>query len=501
MRLTLTGLACCALMWCLFATVAAQDAPPAPAKHDTAVGKFTDLGLNAQGYRELRREIDGAVMVLVPSGYFEKQNYVGNPSFDGGAFQLRTDAFLIDKYEVTNAQVVKYLKTLGSLQVDGDSAMVGNKLMARAETWGLRIADGKVKVGDGLDDYPSVGTTGDLAVAYAKWVGGDLPWGFEWEKAAAGPSGLTFPWGEARVDSTRANSFLHGPKHPMPVGSFADGISPYGCFDMAGNVYDRCYWFETDKQIDPKAKPNMIRGGSWVSPHWANLRCVDRCAQPMDVAEGSVGFRCVIREPKVLADIGVKTPPALRIHDDVDTAFAEAEARNVPILLFLAYETCGQCDRTRAQVFTDKKFIQYINENAVLLVGHNPGHGLDDPVEPDEGSSILYPGCQAENLRETFDYFCRTVNTRVVPRQISEFGISPGEFVLNPHLELQERPDQMVLVGEDKLPKSGNSAQGFIDAIKLAQQQLGTGQSRTDFVAGKPGPKTSWVPPQDPDDE
>ena len=137
----------------------------------------------------------------------------------------------------------------------------------------------------------------------------------------------------------------------------------------------------------------------------------------------------------------------------------------------------------------------------MLLVGHNPGHGVDDPIEPEEGSSILYPGCQAENLRETFDYFCYTVNTRVVPKQISEFSISPGEFVLNPHLELQERPDQMVLVGEADLPKSGNDPTAFIDALKRAQDELGTGQTRTDFLAGKPGPKTSWAPPEDSDDE
>ncbi|MCA8935379.1 MAG: SUMF1/EgtB/PvdO family nonheme iron enzyme [Planctomycetes bacterium] len=500
MRLLLIVIACCTA-FCVVPATTAQDAPTKPVVFETPAGKLTDLGLNAQGYREFRREKDSTVMVLVPGGYFQKRNYVGNPSIDGGAFQLHTEAFLIDKYEVTNSQVLKYLKTLSALKVDGDSAKVGETLLARNETWGLSIADGKVKLNDGLAAYPSVGTTGDLAVAYAKWVGGDLPWGFEWEKAAAGPSGLTFPWGEAAVDSTRANSFLHGPKHPMPVGSFADGVSPYGCFDMAGNVYDRCYWFETDKQIDPKAKPHMLRGGSWVSPHWANLRCVDRCAQPMDAAEGSVGFRCVIRDPKVLAAIGVESDPALRIHDDVQAAFAEASARNVPILLFLAFETCGQCDRTRAQVFTDPKFIEYVNQNAVLLVGHNPGHGVDDPIEPEEGSSILYPGCQAENLRETFDYFCYTVNTRVVPKQISEFSISPGEFVLNPHLELQERPDQMVLVGEADLPKSGNDPTAFIDALKRAQDELGTGQTRTDFLAGKPGPKTSWAPPEDSDDE
>ncbi|MCA8914864.1 MAG: SUMF1/EgtB/PvdO family nonheme iron enzyme [Planctomycetes bacterium] len=466
---------------------------------DTPAGRFTDLGLNSQGYREVRREKDGATMVVVPAGWFTKQTYVGDPTVDAETFPLFTPAFLIDKYEVTNAQVGAYFAQAKDLRFDSERVYAGKQLLARDHKWGLSVEDGKVAVRTGLEKYPSVGTTGDLALAFAHWVGGDLPYGYEWEKAAAGPSGLQFPWGDAAADSTRANSFLSGPRHPMPVGSYADGVSPYGLYDMAGNVYDRCYWFESDKEIDPKAVPRMIRGGSWVSPHWANLRTVDRCAQPMDAAEGSVGFRCLIRDEKVLEAIGEASKPALRIHDDVDGAFKEAAARNVPIFLFLAYETCGQCDRSRAQVFTDPEFIKYINENIVLLVGHNAGDGAADPVDPDSGPSVLYPGCRAEKLHATFDYFCRMVNVRVVPKQITEFTVSPGLFALNPHLDLQEAPDQMVLVGESAFRKSGDDAKGLVAALKKAQGRLGTGLTFAEFEAGKETPVTTWQPPADED--
>ncbi|MCH7961211.1 MAG: SUMF1/EgtB/PvdO family nonheme iron enzyme [Planctomycetes bacterium] len=86
----------------------------------------------------------------------------------------------------------------------------------------------------------------------------------------------------------------------MKIGSYAAGTSPYGLLDMAGNVYERAYWFETDKEIDPSVFPVMLKGGSWLTAHWANLRNVDRCAQPMAAAEGSVGFRTVIRDPATI---------------------------------------------------------------------------------------------------------------------------------------------------------------------------------------------------------
>ncbi|MCB9893621.1 MAG: SUMF1/EgtB/PvdO family nonheme iron enzyme [Planctomycetes bacterium] len=500
MRATIRITAVALLFGLLAVSGQGQQVEKEPARvFDTPVGKFTDLGLNAQGYREVRRELDGATMVVVPGGWFTKQTYIGDPTAEARTYRLSVPAFLIDKYEVTNAQVAKYFAQAKDLRFEGDRVFTGKKLLARDQNWGLKIADGKLAERPGLEKYPSVGTTGDLALAFAKWVGGDLPYGYEWEKAAAGPSGLLFPWGDAPSDSTRANSFLHGPKHPMPVGSYPDGVSPYGLYDMAGNVYDRCYWYETDRQIDPNSVPRMIRGGSWVSPHWANLRTIDRCAQPMDAAEGSVGFRCVIRDAKVLEAIGEQSEAVLRIHDDVDQAFKEARTRNVPILLFLAYETCGQCDRTRAQVFTDPEFIKFINDNVVLLVGHNAGDGSADPVDPPEGASILYPGCRSEKLHDTFDYFCRTVNVRVVPKQISNFTVSPGMFALNPHLELQEEPDQLVLIGEDAFRKSGDDVTGLVDTMKNAQKQLGTGQTLEDFKAGKEQPKTAWRPPAEDD--
>ena len=84
------------------------------------------------------------------------------------------------------------------------------------------------------------------------------------------------------------------------------------------------------------------------------------------------------------------------------------------------------------------------------------------------------------------------MNVKVVPTQISDFRMSPGLFVLNPHLELHQEPDDMLLVGESSLRKSGDDPQGWIDQVEKAQKLLGSGQSFSDFRAGKPATATIW---------
>ncbi|MCC6465479.1 MAG: SUMF1/EgtB/PvdO family nonheme iron enzyme [Planctomycetes bacterium] len=484
------------LLLCTLTSQTAQEPPQAAAVLRTPAGDFVALPDNALGFREFKRVKDGAVMVLVPGGVFRKRVYVGDPLVPADSFPLHLDSLLMDKFEVTNAQAAAALNAMGDIKFEAGKATRNGKLMAETHEWGLDLSSGRAVVQKGYENHPSVGASGHFALAYSRWAGGDLPRGYEWEKAAAGPAGFEFPWGTGMPDHLRCNSYLHGPRHTMPVGSYPQGVSPYGLHDMAGNVYDRCYWAETPNDLNREPRLGMIRGGSWLSPHWANLRCIDRCGQDMDAAEGSVGFRCVIRDAAVLKALGIVEPPRVRCVDDVDAAFDEAKARNVPILLFLCFETCGQCDRTRTEIFGDPRFIAWMNENAILLVGHHPGDGAQDPVEPKTGDSLLYPGCRNENLARTFEYF-GGVERRVVPRQIMEFKMSPGIFALMPHTQLMEEPDHLVLLGEDEFPKDGHDVDAFLANLKRAQEMLGPGQPRADFVAGKPGPQTKWQPPAD----
>ncbi len=479
------------------------DRPAAKSVISTPAGDFVYLGVNGQGYLEYRRTRDGATMVLVAAGPFNRHLYTPDPREDLITEIMDLPAFLIDKYEITNAQVKTFLDAHPKdLKCEGDTVFgPDGKVWLKRHNWGLTWNDGSqsVQVADGASDrHPSLGASGHLALAYARWVGGDLPFDYEWEKSAAGPSGLLFPWGDDMPDSTRCNGFLWGPRKTMPVGSYPAGVSPFGCHDMAGNVYERAYATQGRDGPVREARPTSIKGASWLSPSWINFRNLDRCGQDMDACEGSVGFRVLIRNPDVLKALGHSEPPRLRVLDDVEAAFAEAARRNVPIFLFLGHETCGSTDRVREEIFTDPVFIEYCNEHVVVLAGHDPYDGAGSPVPggPD-GESLLYPGCRTERLQEAYDYFVHKVDVAVVPDQVSRFSMSPAMFALNPHRELMENPEQLVLVPERAMPKGGVGRDILIARCREAQRSLGTGQSRTEFLAGKPGPKTAWTPPRE----
>ncbi|MGH7149693.1 MAG: formylglycine-generating enzyme family protein, partial [Planctomycetota bacterium] len=149
-------------------------------------------------------------------------------------------------------------------------------------------------------EHPVVGVTLGQALAFARHAGKDLPTEEEWEKAARGTTGRAYPWGE-NYEPARCNASDSLRRDTIAVGSLPRGASPYGCHDLAGNVWE---WTRTFAGRDLC----VVKGGSWYDPPIA-VRADRRSSARPAFASASLGFRCVLRsEP--LPPLPLEAPSA-----------------------------------------------------------------------------------------------------------------------------------------------------------------------------------------------
>jgi len=138
--------------------------------------------------------------------------------------------------------------------------------------------------------HPVVLVTWDDAAAYAKWKNKRLPTAMEWEKAARGPAGNVWPWGNV-WDPEKSNSAESGYGDTTPVDQFKAGKSYYGVYDTVGNVWQWCLdKVESTEESHPDPL-RVLRGGSWKSPVFYCRGAVKYAMDP-ERASDNFGFRC-----------------------------------------------------------------------------------------------------------------------------------------------------------------------------------------------------------------
>jgi len=230
-----------------------------------------------------------ADMVLIPAGEFIMGKDDGEED-EKPAHKVYLDAYWIDKYEVTNEQYAKFLEAV--TRSKDHSKCHPNEPKGKNHTpkfW----KDSRFN----QPKQPVVGVDWFDAYAYARWAGKRLPTEAEWEKAARGTDERDYPWGNDWIDDL-AN--VAGDA-PMEVGSFPDGVSPYGVLDMAGNVWEWCAdWYDEYSQAAQRnpqgpaaSRQNMrvVRGGSWNNTP-DECRAPYRMGGTLLLREAYIGFRC-----------------------------------------------------------------------------------------------------------------------------------------------------------------------------------------------------------------
>jgi formylglycine-generating enzyme len=292
----------------------------APTVTTTKSPTQTPTSLPTYGIGDSRvNQHDGAEMVYVPAGAF----LMGSDGYDADEPQHRVflDAYWIYKYPVTNDQFSAFIADTG-YKTSGENFGWGWIF----EGSGVRKANGAYwaapeGIGStiaGLGAHPVVQISYSDADTYCKWAGGRLPTEAEWEKAARGETGNTFPWGDGPVTDLRANycdrncpcdwadrNQDDGFARTSPVGYYQDGASLYGAMDMAGNIWEWVSdWYKSNYyHQSPEENPlgpsygdyRVIRGGSWVSQA-KYLRSSYRYYSDPDDTSNDHGFRCILQD-------------------------------------------------------------------------------------------------------------------------------------------------------------------------------------------------------------
>jgi formylglycine-generating enzyme required for sulfatase activity len=228
-------------------------------------------------------------LVRVPAGEFLMGSHlaVDREAAKGELPQHRVylAEFAIGVVPVTNAQYAAFVQSAG---------------VGAPSHWD------RERIPAGKEDHPVVWVSWRDARAFCDWLSQAtgrsfrLPSEAEWEKAARGTNGRTYPWADRRLEAELCNyDMLVG--HTTPVGAYPGNVSPYGALDLAGNagewtssLYRPYPYGADDGREDPAAEGvRVVRGGAFNLTRW-NARCACRLRYPPDRRDDHNGFRVAV---------------------------------------------------------------------------------------------------------------------------------------------------------------------------------------------------------------
>lgn len=307
----------------IFTPATATPAPPTAITLENTAGP----GIDWASYQP-RSYDDQAELIEIPGGTFTKgNNKTSAPKNETPAHSVTLSTFNIYSHEVTNKMY--------QLCVNAHKCMYP----------GLAGTDAMQQFSDStFADFPVVGVDWHMAKDYCEFTGGRLPTEAEWELAAKGFDGLTYPWGEELPTCDLLNMrACFSPGHVVAGGSYPDGQSPFKVYDMAGNVWEWTNdWYAEDAYSTAgiygpsNGTEKTLRGGGYLSRP-ESVTTTFRLSSIPDRAYDDVGFRCVRNAGEIPPEIVVPpeqhdptTPPGglddPGDHDLETTALEIAEA-------------------------------------------------------------------------------------------------------------------------------------------------------------------------------
>lgn len=282
----ITALLFTLLCLCLFpAIISAQVITPAHDRSGSAAFYIegTVEPTPTPAYNTSRDDVE---MILIPAGSFT----MGSDDEDAltasrPAHEVTLKSYWIDRYEVSNAQ---YARCVEAKHCTDPKSFSSN---TRPDYYTNKK----------YANYPVIHVDYYQATAYCTWAGKRLPTEAEWEKAARGNNGYIYPWGNKLPLEIPAQVNLFDEGDTAAVDSFPEGASPYGVYNMEGNVwewtsdqYDAFYYSDSPSE-DPHAVTGgneyVIRGFSWAYP-FSRLEITARNYSYILNQTYDLGFRC-----------------------------------------------------------------------------------------------------------------------------------------------------------------------------------------------------------------